>query len=121
MGFHNPRMPWSQLESTLSGDQSGKRSKKKRPDGPSWGGQGAGGQSAGGRGGKGGWPSGEPTVVDPLAGVGDGGDSPAWSRKREPYTPPALVKTATTTEYAELHCHSNFSFLDGASHPEELA
>ena len=25
------------------------------------------------------------------------------------------------TAYAELHCHSNFSFLDGASHPEELA
>src|SRR5580698_8620599 len=24
------------------------------------------------------------------------------------------------TDYAELHCHSNFSFLDGASHPEEL-
>ncbi len=23
-------------------------------------------------------------------------------------------------QYAELHCHSNFSFLDGASHPEEL-
>lgn len=23
--------------------------------------------------------------------------------------------------YAELHAHSNFSFLDGASHPEELA
>jgi error-prone DNA polymerase len=23
--------------------------------------------------------------------------------------------------YAELHCHSNFSFLDGASHPVELA
>jgi DNA polymerase-3 subunit alpha len=22
--------------------------------------------------------------------------------------------------YAELHCHSNFSFLDGAAHPEEL-
>ncbi len=22
--------------------------------------------------------------------------------------------------YAELHCHTNFSFLDGASHPEEL-
>jgi len=22
--------------------------------------------------------------------------------------------------YAELHCHSNFSFLDGASYPEEL-
>jgi error-prone DNA polymerase len=24
------------------------------------------------------------------------------------------------TAYAELHCHTNFSFLDGASHPEEL-
>ena len=22
--------------------------------------------------------------------------------------------------YAELHCHTNFSFLDGASHPEVL-
>ena len=22
--------------------------------------------------------------------------------------------------YAELHCHTNFSFLDGASHPEAL-
>ncbi|MGB6163558.1 MAG: error-prone DNA polymerase [Pseudonocardiaceae bacterium] len=27
---------------------------------------------------------------------------------------------ARRTPYAELHCHSNFSFLDGASHPEEL-
>jgi error-prone DNA polymerase len=26
-----------------------------------------------------------------------------------------------TMPYAELHAHSNFSFLDGASHPEELA
>ena len=25
-----------------------------------------------------------------------------------------------TTPYVELHCHSNYSFLDGASHPEEL-
>ena len=24
------------------------------------------------------------------------------------------------SDYAELHCHTNFSFLDGASHPEEL-
>jgi error-prone DNA polymerase len=28
---------------------------------------------------------------------------------------------AAETPYAELHCHSTFSFLDGASHPEELA
>ena len=25
-----------------------------------------------------------------------------------------------TIPYVELHCHSGFSFLDGASHPEEL-
>jgi error-prone DNA polymerase len=29
--------------------------------------------------------------------------------------------TKGTSSYAELHAHSNFSFLDGASHPEELA
>ncbi len=28
--------------------------------------------------------------------------------------------SAPSHGYAELHCHSNFSFLDGASHPEEL-
>lgn len=54
--------------------------------------------------------------------MGDGGDSPAWSRKRGEYEPPAEPgKHTSTTPYAELHCHSNFSFLDGASHPEELA
>ncbi|MEV4624158.1 error-prone DNA polymerase [Asanoa sp. NPDC049573] len=61
-------------------------------------------------------------VVDPLAGDGDGGDSPAWSRKRPAYEVPAeLPSEQDTVPYAELHCHSNFSFLDGASHPEELA
>ena len=25
-----------------------------------------------------------------------------------------------TAPYVELHCHSGYSFLDGASHPEEL-
>jgi error-prone DNA polymerase len=88
MGFHNPRMPWSQLEGTLTGraDQ-----RHLHP------------------------------VVDPLAVDGDGGDSPAWSRKRQPYQAPALVRQEKTVPYAELHCHTNFSFLDGASHPEELA
>lgn len=28
--------------------------------------------------------------------------------------------TSTAKPYAELHCHSNFSFLDGASFPEEI-
>ena len=61
-------------------------------------------------------------VVDPLAVDGDGGDSPAWSRKRQPYEAPgAREARQTPVPYAELHCHTNFSFLDGASHPEELA
>ncbi|HWC39099.1 MAG TPA: error-prone DNA polymerase, partial [Acidimicrobiales bacterium] len=52
----------------------------------------------------------------------DGGDSPAWSRKRQPYRPPSPAgrHRDARVPYAELHCHSNFSFLDGASHPEEL-
>jgi error-prone DNA polymerase len=54
---------------------------------------------------------------------GDGGDSPAWSRKRQPYERPDLPESPPTSQvpFAELHCHSNFSFLDGASEPEELA
>lgn len=54
----------------------------------------------------------------------NGGDGPAWSRKRAPYQPPADLGgggVGGSVPYAELHCHSNFSFLDGASHPEELA
>ncbi|WP_210481449.1 error-prone DNA polymerase [Naasia sp. SYSU D00948] len=53
----------------------------------------------------------------------DGGDSPAWSPKRAPYRPkpPALPPLeGPVVPYAELHAHSNFSFLDGASSPEEL-
>jgi hypothetical protein len=59
-------------------------------------------------------------VADPLAVTGDGGDSPAWSRKRGRYEAPELVRGTSAVAYVELHCHSNFSFLDGASHPEEL-
>ncbi|NBH05485.1 error-prone DNA polymerase [Amycolatopsis sp. SID8362] len=59
---------------------------------------------------------------------GDHGDSPAWSRHRETYQRPQDLPArgaddggeAVRVPYAELHCHSNFSFLDGASHPEEL-
>jgi error-prone DNA polymerase len=94
MGWDNPPIPWAELERRLSG---------RRPD------------------------STQP---------GDGGDSPAWSRRRGDYVPaevPAEVPPEVPAEmpaevpapaglvpYAELHCHSNFSFLDGASHPEEL-
>ena len=63
----------------------------------------------------------DPTVIP----GGDGGDSPAWSRQRQPYDAPTLLRGGTArpggSRYAELHCHSAFSFLDGASMPEALA
>ena len=90
MGWRNPAIPWSELERKLSGSD--------RPGGP---------------------PEGA-----------DGGDSPAWSHKRQPYRvpearapgsdTPALQQAPSTVAYAELHAHSDFSFLDGASPPERL-
>src|SRR5260370_26435140 len=39
--------------------------------------------------------------------------------KRTP-TPIPPCKTDAAIRYAELHCCTNFSFLEGASHPDEL-
>lgn len=33
----------------------------------------------------------------------------------------AVELTSTTVPYAELHCRTNYSFLEGASHADELA
>ncbi|GEE01934.1 error-prone DNA polymerase [Gordonia spumicola] len=52
--------------------------------------------------------------------VGDGGDSPAWSRKRGEYVPSDIAFGASDVAYAELHAHSAYSFLDGASMPEAM-
>ena len=52
--------------------------------------------------------------------IGDGGDSPAWSRKRGRYQAERLDRPGSSVPYAELHTHSAYSFLDGASTPEEL-
>ncbi len=100
MGFNNPDVPWSEIERTLSDRKPG-------GDPRTW------------------WSTGgarrdhRPTDVPEGA---NGGDSPAWSPRRADYEPPAhLERRTSATPYAELHCHSNFSFLDGASHPEELA
>ena len=94
MGFNNPDRSWSEIEALLSGRQRDGRA----PGSASW---------------------------------NAGGDGPALGRKRQPYQPdqpvdPAITQPlqrpdTTAVAYAELHCHSNFSFLDGASHPEELA
>jgi error-prone DNA polymerase len=80
MGWHNPPVPWSELERALSD--------VRRPS--------------------------------PAPAGADGGDSPAWSHKRGPYVPPPIARPEQAVPYAELHAHSSYSFLDGASSPEEL-
>src|ERR687894_710010 len=101
MGWNNTPVRWVDLERVLSGRPTGSRSGWSRP--------------------------GHRDEEHP----GDGGDSPAWTRHRDRYEPPSLLTPAQFAErqsvlaqprtpYAELHCHSNFTFLDGASHPEEL-
>jgi error-prone DNA polymerase len=92
VGFNNTGMPWRELEQMLSDRGRDGRA----PGSPSWNG---------------------------------GGDGPALGRTRQPYEPPQGVDATVPlarpagrhVPYAELHCHSNFSFLDGASHPEQLA
>ncbi|WP_040494523.1 PHP domain-containing protein, partial [Ilumatobacter nonamiensis] len=96
MGFNNPSWSWSELESALS-------DRGRTPQAP--------------RTGRDGRAPGSPSW-------NAGGDGPAWSRKRQPFEAPPVSEprpSGITVPYAELHCHSNFSFLDGASHPEELA
>ena len=56
----------------------------------------------------------------PLEPPGDGGDSPAWSRKRGAYLADGVQRSRSLVPYAELHAHSAYSFLDGASTPEEM-
>src|ERR687897_1185018 len=104
MGFNNPDVPWHEIERTLSDRPPGRDPHQwwatPPDDNPS---------QRGGR----------HSLVPEGA---NGGDSPAWSSHRPTYEPPArLRRRVNETPYAELHCHSNFSFLDGASHPEELA
>ncbi|WP_458352033.1 error-prone DNA polymerase [Pacificispira sp. HM-600] len=57
---------------------------------------------------------------DPTPPNADGGDSPAWSRKRSAYVKPPVLRPDVTVPYAELHAHTSYSFLDGASSPEDL-
>ncbi|HVW80284.1 MAG TPA: error-prone DNA polymerase [Mycobacteriales bacterium] len=52
--------------------------------------------------------------------TGDGGDAAGWSRHRPSYVPKPIPRPADPVPYAELHAHSSFSHLDGASLPEEL-
>ncbi len=46
---------------------------------------------------------------------------PPMSSKRRPPAGRPMVLLHSGPRYAELHCKTNFSFLEGASHPDELA
>jgi len=133
MGWSNPPMPWQRLRDILEGkgvevpgEAAPARQVPPRPN--------------------------PRRTADGRAPVEhDGGDSPAWSRKRGPYVPlPRLASAGAAISgdeegkpsthgdappssgadtgspatpavpYAELHVHSHYSFLDGASSPEEL-
>ena len=107
MGFNNPDWTWSELEAALS-DRGGDTDPWERGD-PRARSRGRDGRAPGS-------PS-----------WNAGGDGPAWSRKRQPFEVSEELRLggsrgarSASVPYAELHCHSNFSFLDGASHPEEL-
>src|SRR5262245_9605511 len=41
-------------------------------------------------------------------------------RPKPPDVPPTATGSAVAPAYAELHCHTNFSFLDGASPADDL-
>ncbi len=121
MGWRNPPVPWSEVHRRLS-DHPGAP-----VDPATWSNGGDGYEhEREGRPTRSVGPG--PSVDTELPDVpewADGGDSPAWSRKRAAYEPPTDLTrraghAAGVTPYAELHCHSNFSFGDGASHPEEL-
>ncbi len=56
-----------------------------------------------------------------LSGTGKRPLEAPFSRKRGPYEPPEIQRPTEVVPYAELHAHSSFSFLDGASGPAELA
>ncbi len=106
MGFNNPDWTWRELESALSDRADSGADAGTDP-----------------------WERGDPRhsgrARDGRApgspSWNAGGDGPAWSRKRQPFRGDGVERCDGAVPYAELHCHSNFSFLDGASHPEELA
>lgn len=121
MGFSNPRTPWSKLARRLEGKDIRSSPADKQP---------AGENSAG---------------EQPVDKHADGSDAPAFSRPdryqvsvgpggsdgrsryqesagagsaQGPNRGPGLLRKQV--DWAELHVHSQFSFLDGASDPEEL-
>ena len=78
MSYHNPPIPWHELERRISG----------RPVSP-------GHQES-------------------------HGEQVGYRRVRKPFDRHPAQPEGPVVPYAELHCHSSYSFLDGASSPEDL-
>lgn len=55
-----------------------------------------------------------------LSGLPGADDAPVSRRKQAAPSTREIVRPSGVTPYAELHAHSHFSFLDGASSPVEL-
>lgn len=55
-----------------------------------------------------------------LSGRAPHPEAPVSRRKRERFVPEGIHRPDDAVPFAELHCHSHYSFLDGASSPGEL-
>ena len=115
MGFDNPIIPWHELERRLSGRQP------PRPDDPSRTASPAGPGPSRPRRSR--CAAATATIAARTAATRRPG--PASDRPTSPPVPPDDVPApaagrAAPVGYAELHAHSSFSFLDGASDPEQL-
>ncbi|MEO0529738.1 MAG: error-prone DNA polymerase [Planctomycetota bacterium] len=47
-------------------------------------------------------------------------DAPIYSKRKPPAVTASTLLAQSGSAYAELRCRTNFSFLEGASHPDEL-
>ena len=103
MGWNNPPQSWSELERKMSGRPAPcepetfprERSPQERP----------------------------PPERPPRLGHAGDDSAPGYSHKRPAYEVPQARPDAPAEPYvgyAELHAHTDFSFLDGASDPESL-
>lgn len=73
------------------------------------------------------WAELERTLSAPTSPTAPSGEPPQkrtdpgpLSSHRAPVAPPPATRPTDAIPYAELHAHSSFSFLDGASSPEDL-
>ena len=98
MGWDNPPVPWREFERRLSWRQGDKPAEIN--DAP--------GEDGSGRDGSGG--------VD----AGNDDDRNPDARRLRPVTRLPVERRRPPVPWAELHCHSSYSFLDGASAPEDL-